>query len=113
MNLELVKYIFSLGATIWKHLIDSNNRSIKPIIHIRFDRPSQSLHTMGLFQSTVTPNPSIDLSGKVVIVTGGNAGLGHASAQQFLVGKASTLILACRKVSKGGAARLDYSTIRR
>lgn len=43
----------------------------------------------------------------MVIVTGGNSGHGFASAQQFLAKKASTVILACRTVSKAEAARLE------
>lgn len=61
---------------------------------------------MGLMQATVTPNPTnIDLSGKTIIITGSNVGLGLESARQFLVCRASTVILAVRTVSKGEAAR--------
>lgn len=60
---------------------------------------------MGLIQATVSPNPAIDLSGKTVIVTGGNAGLGLECVRQFLVAKASKVIIACRTPAKGEAAR--------
>jgi len=60
---------------------------------------------MPLFLPPVEPNPAIDLAGKIVIITGGNAGLGFECARQFLMNKASTVILACRTVSKGEAAR--------
>ena len=62
---------------------------------------------MPLIQPAVPPNPPIDLSGKTIIVTGGNVGLGYATIQQFLVNKASIVILACRTLSKGETARRE------
>jgi NAD(P)-dependent dehydrogenase (short-subunit alcohol dehydrogenase family) len=44
-----------------------------------------------------------DLSGKTVIVTGGNSGIGYEAALQFARKKART-ILACRSLDKAGAA---------
>lgn len=59
-----------------------------------------------LFQLPVTPTPAgIDLSGKTVIVTGENAGIGYETARQFLALAASTVILAVRHAVKGEAAR--------
>ncbi len=46
-----------------------------------------------------------DLQGKVVIVTGGNSGLGFESVKAF-VRKGAKVILACRSVEKGEQARL-------
>ena len=60
---------------------------------------------MGFIQAPVKPNTPFDLSGKTVIVTGGNAGLGFECARQILIGKASKVTLACRTPSKGEAAR--------
>lgn len=62
---------------------------------------------MPLIQPAIDPNPPLDLSGKTVIVTGGNSGLGYASVQHFLTSKASVVILACRTLSKGEAARQE------
>ena len=62
---------------------------------------------MPLIQPAVLPNPPLDLSGKTVIVTGGNVGLGYASIQQFLANKASIVILACRILPKGEIARQE------
>ncbi|CAB9517965.1 Short-chain dehydrogenase TIC 32, chloroplastic [Seminavis robusta] len=45
-----------------------------------------------------------DLSGKVAIVTGGNSGLGFWAANA-LAGKGCTVVLACRNVAKGNAAK--------
>lgn len=47
---------------------------------------------------------SLDLSGKTVIVTGANTGLGLESARQYLVSHAARVILAVRTLSKGEAA---------
>jgi NAD(P)-dependent dehydrogenase (short-subunit alcohol dehydrogenase family) len=45
-----------------------------------------------------------DQSGKVAIVTGGNAGLGYETVKA-LAGKGAHVVLACRTVEKGNAAR--------
>lgn len=51
------------------------------------------------------PTPSsLDLSGKTIIVTGANRGMGLESARQYLVLHASRVILAVRTHSKGVAA---------
>ncbi|KAL2208253.1 putative short-chain dehydrogenase/reductase family protein [Sarocladium strictum] len=50
------------------------------------------------------PPKTTDLTGKVVIVTGGNTGLGFESARQFLGFKASTVIIASRSDAKGKEA---------
>jgi NAD(P)-dependent dehydrogenase (short-subunit alcohol dehydrogenase family) len=47
-----------------------------------------------------------DLSGKVVIVTGGNSGLGYESVKAFAE-KGATVVLASRSYDKGNAARED------
>ena len=61
---------------------------------------------MPFIQPPVTPTPSgIDLSGKTVIITGGNAGLGFETARQLLVLRASAVVLAVRNLSKGEGAR--------
>ena len=45
-----------------------------------------------------------DLSGKVVIITGGNTGIGFESARQFLSFNAAHIIIASRSEAKGKAA---------
>ncbi|KAK9371246.1 hypothetical protein V1509DRAFT_614057 [Lipomyces kononenkoae] len=61
---------------------------------------------MGFFQAPLplTP-PETNLTGKTVIVTGANTGLGFAASREFLVLGASRLILAVRTISKGETAR--------
>ena len=47
-----------------------------------------------------------DLTGKVIIVTGGNSGLGYESVKAFAQ-KGAEVILACRSVEKGEAAKAE------
>jgi len=47
-----------------------------------------------------------DLSGKVIIVTGGNIGLGYESVKAFYE-KGAEVILACRSVDKGEKAKAE------
>lgn len=51
--------------------------------------------------------PTTDCTGKTIIVTGANIGLGKEAARHFVRLNASRVILACRTVSKGEAARAD------
>jgi NAD(P)-dependent dehydrogenase (short-subunit alcohol dehydrogenase family) len=51
--------------------------------------------------------PTADCSGKTIIVTGANVGLGKEAARHFVRLNATKVILACRTVSKGEAARAD------
>ncbi|CAH0043741.1 unnamed protein product [Clonostachys solani] len=53
------------------------------------------------------PSPEVSFSGKTVIVTGSNVGLGLEAARHFYRLNASKLILAVRTVSKGEAAKED------
>ncbi|GAP88295.1 putative carbonyl reductase [Rosellinia necatrix] len=56
-------------------------------------------------QPPIPPTPvGTNLTGKTIIVTGGNAGIGYESARQFLELGASRVILACRSVSRGQEA---------
>jgi NAD(P)-dependent dehydrogenase (short-subunit alcohol dehydrogenase family) len=49
----------------------------------------------------------VDCSGKTVIVTGANIGLGKAAAGHFVSLNADKVIIACRSVEKGEAARAE------
>ena len=49
-------------------------------------------------------NPASSFSGNTVLVTGANCGLGFEAALKFTTLGASTVILACRSLSKGEAA---------
>jgi len=47
-----------------------------------------------------------NLSGKTIIVTGGNSGLGFESVKVF-AGKGAEVIMACRSLEKGGKAKAE------
>lgn len=56
------------------------------------------------------PSPTYDYSGKTVIVTGSNVGLGKEAARHFTRLGASTVILAVRSLEKGEAAKADIES---
>ncbi|KAF3000343.1 hypothetical protein E8E14_002509 [Neopestalotiopsis sp. 37M] len=62
-------------------------------------------------QVTPLPLPTTDFTGKTVIVTGANTGLGKAAAQHFLRLKAAKVILACRSVAKGEEAKAEIERV--
>lgn len=53
------------------------------------------------------PCPKDDLTGKTVIVTGANVGLGLEAARHFVRLKAAKVILGCRSAENGERARAD------
>jgi NAD(P)-dependent dehydrogenase (short-subunit alcohol dehydrogenase family) len=56
------------------------------------------------------PKPTVDCSGKTIIVTGSNTGLGKEAARHFVNLGASTVILAVRSTEKGEAAKKDIES---
>jgi NAD(P)-dependent dehydrogenase (short-subunit alcohol dehydrogenase family) len=56
------------------------------------------------------PKPTGDFSGKTVVVTGSNVGLGKEAARHYTSLGASTVILAVRSVEKGEAAKRDIES---
>lgn len=56
------------------------------------------------------PSPTYDYTGKTVIVTGSNVGLGKEAARHFTRLGASTVILAVRSIEKGEAAKRDIES---
>lgn len=56
------------------------------------------------------PPPKADLTGKTVLVTGSNTGLGKEAARHYVSLNASTVILAVRSLEKGEAAAKDIET---
>ncbi|WWC90215.1 uncharacterized protein L201_005148 [Kwoniella dendrophila CBS 6074] len=53
---------------------------------------------------TLPEAPTVDLTGRTVIVTGGNAGLGYECAKKLAFMNPAKLIIACRSISKGQEA---------
>ncbi|RDL40251.1 uncharacterized protein BP5553_00230 [Venustampulla echinocandica] len=58
---------------------------------------------------TRPPVPTADFSGKTIIVTGSNVGLGKEAVQHFLRLKASKVIMAVRSVRKGEDAKIEIT----
>jgi len=58
-------------------------------------------------QFTPLPYPSTLFTDQAIIVTGGNVGLGLEAARHFVRLDAGKVILGCRSLSKGEAARID------
>jgi NAD(P)-dependent dehydrogenase (short-subunit alcohol dehydrogenase family) len=56
------------------------------------------------------PTPTYDYTGKTVIVTGSNVGLGKEAARHFTRLGASSVILAVRSIEKGEAAKRDIES---
>jgi NAD(P)-dependent dehydrogenase (short-subunit alcohol dehydrogenase family) len=56
------------------------------------------------------PKPTTDCTGKTIIVTGSNTGLGKEAARHFVQLGASTVILAVRSTEKGEAAKKDIES---
>ncbi len=56
------------------------------------------------------PSPTYDYTGKTVIVTGSNVGLGKEAARHFTRLGAATVILAVRSIEKGEAAKRDIES---
>ncbi|KAI0019597.1 short-chain dehydrogenase [Xylariomycetidae sp. FL0641] len=60
-------------------------------------------------QFTPLPYPEDDCTGKVVVVTGANVGLGLETARHFVRLNAAKVILGCRDTEKGEAAVADIA----
>ena len=60
---------------------------------------------------TRPPIPTADFSGKTIIVTGANVGLGKEAVQHFVKLHAARVIIAVRSLSKGEAAKSEIEGI--
>lgn len=89
-----------------------------------FSRQSGKIDTMSLgylpgflhSQFLVTPPvPTQDCTGKTIVITGANTGLGKEAARRYVRLNCEKLVIACRSVEKGEAAKqeIESSTGRR
>ncbi|KAI9656246.1 MAG: hypothetical protein M1821_004909 [Bathelium mastoideum] len=60
--------------------------------------------------TTTIPHPTTDYTGKTIIVTGANVGLGLEAARHYVRLHAAKVILACRSLSKGEEAKRDIES---
>ena len=65
------------------------------------------LHTQVFFKP---PVPTADFSGKTIIVTGANVGLGKEASQHFVRLNAHKVILSVRSIEKGEAAKAEIES---
>jgi len=72
--------------------------------------PTNFLGSFLRSQFTTLPYPTHDFSSQTIIITGANVGLGLEAARHFVRLNAARVILACRSLEKGEAARLDIET---
>lgn len=63
-----------------------------------------------LNQFASLPVPTTDCSGKTIIVTGANAGLGLETVRHFVRLNAARVIMACRNLEKAEAAKADIES---
>lgn len=77
-----------------------------PLAHADHHR-SNFLITFFYNQFRRLPTPKKEFTGKTVIVTGANVGLGLEAAQHFVRLNAAKVILACRDTEKGERAKAD------
>lgn len=61
-------------------------------------------------QRTSVPMPDADFTGKVVIVTGANVGLGLEASRHFVRLGAAKVIMGCRNLEKAEAAKTDIES---
>lgn len=61
-------------------------------------------------QITPLPPPTADFTGKTIMITGANSGLGLEAARHFVRLNAHKVIIGCRNVSKGEKAKTDIES---
>jgi retinol dehydrogenase-12 len=74
------------------------------------NRPSNFLSQFIGSQFLRLPYPDHDFSGYTIIVTGANVGLGLEAARHFVRLNAGLVILGCRDVERGAAAKADIES---
>jgi retinol dehydrogenase-12 len=76
-------------------------------------RPTDFIGSFLVSQFTTLPYPSHYFSGQIIIVTGANVGLGFEAAKHFVRLNAAKVILGCRNIERGGAAKHEIEELLR
>ncbi|RDW95130.1 short-chain dehydrogenase protein [Coleophoma crateriformis] len=75
-----------------------------------FNLPNGFISDFLVSQFKALPFPETDFSGQTIIVTGSNVGLGLEAARHFVRLNATKVIIACRSIDQGEAAKKDIET---
>src|SRR5579864_4943630 len=57
-----------------------------------------------------TPSPRLSMTGKTVLITGANSGIGFVSARE-LAARGARVLMVCRDEARGRAARHDVARV--
>jgi NAD(P)-dependent dehydrogenase (short-subunit alcohol dehydrogenase family) len=84
-------------VSLWRRSVD---RFAEATVVLSFSRAGYTLRKGGFRAEDL----DVDMSGKVVVVTGANSGIGFSVARDLAARKA-TVLMVCRSEERGGAAR--------
>ena len=89
-----------------KPLWTAANWVLDPSIVFSFDRTGYRRHAKGFVEGDL----SVDLTGRVCLVTGANSGIGYETALAFAE-RGATVWLLCRNLERGEKARSQIATL--
>lgn len=93
-----------MASPLHQALARAADRVLDPTVAFSFDRTGYRRHAVGFDLADL----DVDLSGRVVLVTGANGGLGKEAARQLARLRAEVWML-CRSTARGEAARAELA----